>query len=60
MLPRVDCEEVRRAEEIACHSIVRLEVQFNIVVVDMWDRDWSMAFRSSSLMFGLWSACTLI
>ena len=59
MLPRVDCEAVRRAEERACHSIVRFEVQFNVVVVDMWDRDWSMALRSSSLMFLLWAACTL-
>ena len=48
MLPRVDCEAVRRAEERACHSMVRFEVQFNVVVVDMWDRDWSMALRSSS------------
>ena len=48
MLPRVDCEAARRAEERACHSIARFEVQFNVVVVDMWDRDWSMALRSSS------------
>ena len=59
MLPRVDCEAIRRAEEIACHSIVRLEVQFNVAVVDMWDKDWAMALRSSSLMFWLWAACTL-
>ena len=39
--------------------MVRFEVQFNVVVVDMWDRDWSMTLRSSSLMFWLWAACTL-
>ena len=59
MLPRVDCEAVRRAEERACLSMVRFEVQFNVVVVDMWDRDWSMALRSSFLMFWLWAAFTL-
>ena len=59
MLPRVDCEEIRRAEERACHSIVRFEVHFNVVVVDMWDRDWSMALHGSSLMSWLWAACTL-
>ena len=59
MLPRVDSEAIRRAEDRACHSIVRLEVQFNVVVVDMLDRDWSMALRSSSLMFWLWAACAL-
>ena len=59
MLPTVDCEAVRRAEERACHSKVRFEEQSNVVVVDMWDRDLSMAFHSSSLMFGLWAACTL-
>ena len=59
MLPRVDCKAVRRAEERACHSIVRFEVQFNVVVVDMWDIDWSMALCSSSLMFWLWAECTL-
>ena len=59
MLPKVDCDAVGRAEERACHSIVRFEVQLNAVVVDMWDRDWSMALRSSSLMFWLWAACTL-
>ena len=48
MLPRVDREAVRRAEERACHSIVRFEVQFNVVVADMWDKDWAMALRSSS------------
>ena len=36
-----------------------LEVQLNVVVVDMWDNDWSMALRSSSLVFWLWAACTL-
>ena len=50
MLPSVDCEAVRRAEEGACHSMVRFELQFNVVVVDMWDKDWAMALRSSSLM----------
>ena len=59
MLPRVDCEAVGRAEERACHSIVRFEVQFNVVVVDMRDKDWAMALRSSSLMFWLWATCTL-
>ena len=59
MLPRVDCEAIRRAEERACHSIVQFEVQLNVVVVDMWDKDWAMALRSSSLMFWLWAACTL-
>ena len=51
MLPRVDCDAIKRAEERACHSMVGFEVQFNVVVVDMWDSDWSMALRSSSLMF---------
>ena len=51
MLPRVDCEAIRLAEERAYHSIVRFDVQFDVVVVDMWDKDWSMALRSSSLMF---------
>ena len=59
MLPRVDCEAIRRAEERACHSIVRLEVQFNVVVVDMRDKDCAMALCSSSLMSLLWAACTL-
>ena len=59
MLPRVDCEAVRRAEERACHSIVRFEVQFNVVVVDMWENDLAMALHSSSLIFCLWAACTL-
>ena len=59
MLPRVDCEAIRRVEERACHSIARFEVQFNVVVVDMWDKDWAMALRSSSLMLRLWAACTL-
>ena len=59
MLPSVDCDAIRRAEERACHSIVRFEVKFNVVVVDMSDEDWAMAFRSSSLMFWLWDACTL-
>ena len=48
MLPRVDCEASRRAEERACHSMVRFEVQLNVVVVDMWDKDWVMALCSSS------------
>ena len=48
MLPRVDCEAIRKADERACHSMVRFEVLFNVVVFDMWDRDWSMALRSSS------------
>ena len=47
------------AEERACHSIVRFEVQFNVVVVDVWDKDLEMALRSSSLMFWLWASCTL-
>ena len=59
MLPRVDCEAVRRAEEGACHSIARFEVQFNVIVVDMWHKDWAMALSSYSLMFRLWAACTL-
>ena len=59
MLPRVNCEAIRRAEEEACHSIVRFEVQFNVVVVGMWDKDWSMALRSSSQMVWLLVACTL-
>ena len=50
---------IRRVEERACHSIVRFEVQFNVVVVDMWGNDLAMALRSSSLMFWLWAACTL-
>ena len=59
MLPRVDCEAIGRAEERACHSIVRFEVQLNVVVVDMWDNDWAMALRSSSLVYLLWAVCTL-
>ena len=59
MLPRVDCKAIRKAEERACHSRVRIEVQFNVVVVDMWDKDWAMALHSSSLIFWLWAACTL-
>ena len=47
------------AEEIACLSIVRFEVQFNVVVVDMLDKHWAMALRSSSQTFSLWAACTL-
>ena len=34
-------------------------MQFNVVVVDMWDKDWAMALCSSSLMSWLWAACTL-
>ena len=49
MLPRVDCEASRMALERACHSIVRFEVKFNVVVVYTWDKDWAMALRSSSL-----------
>ena len=60
MLPRVDCEAVRRSEERACHSILRFEVLFNVVVVDTWDKDWAMTLRSSSLMSCLWAACTLV
>ena len=60
ILPRVDCEAIRRGEERACHSTARNEVQFNVVVVDMWDKDWAMALRSSSLIFWLWAACTLV
>ena len=60
MLPRVDCEAIRGAEERACHSIVRFEVQFNVVVVDMWDKDWALTLRSSSLMSWLWAVCTSI
>ena len=59
MLPRVDCEAIRRVEERACPIIVRFEVQFNVVVIDMWDKDWAMALCSSPLMFWLWAACTL-
>ena len=59
MLPKVDCDAIRKAKERACHSIVRFEAQFNVVVVDMWDKDWAMTLRSSSLMFCLWAACTL-
>ena len=47
------CEATRRADERACHSIARLEVQYYVVVVDMWDKDWAIALRSSSLMFWL-------
>ena len=39
--------------------MVRFEVQLNVVVVDMWDKDWAIALRSSSLMLWLWAACTL-
>ena len=59
MLPRVYSEAIRRAEERACHSIAKLEEQFNVVVVDMWDKDSSMALHCSSLMLRLWAACTL-
>ena len=34
-------------------------MQFNVVVVDMWDKDWAMALHSSSLMSWQWAACTL-
>ena len=54
----LNCEAIRRAKERACHSIVRFEVQFNVVVVDRWDKDLAMALRNSSLMFWLWVACT--
>ena len=43
----------------ACHSIVRFEVQFNVVVVDLWDKALAIALHSSSLMFWLWVECTL-
>ena len=59
MLPRVDCEAIRRAEERACHSIARFEVLLKLVVVDMWKKDWAMALRTSSMMFWLWAECTL-
>ena len=59
MLLRVDCEAIRRAEERAFHPIVGFEVQFNVVVVDMWDKGWATELRISSLMFWLWAACTL-
>ena len=59
MLPSVDSEAIRRAEERARNSIVRFEVQVNVVVVDMWDKDWAMALCSSSLVLRLWAACTL-
>ena len=52
MLPTVDCEATRRAEERACHSIARFEVQFNEVVVDMLEKDWAMALASTSMCFG--------
>ena len=54
ILPRVDCEENIRAEKRACNSIVWYEVQFDVVVVDVWDKDWEMALRSSSLVSWLW------
>ena len=58
MLPRVDSEANRRADERACLSIVRFEVQFNVVIVDMWNkiRQWHCAVP---LMFWMWAACTL-
>ena len=59
MLPKVDCDAIRKAEERACHSIVSFEVQFNVVVVNIWDNVLAMALSSSSLMFLLWAACTL-
>ena len=59
MLPTVNCNEIRRADERACHSIAWLDVQLNAVVGDMWDKDLSMALLSSTLMFCLWVACTL-
>ena len=59
LMSSLHCEAIRRAEERTCHSIVRFEVQFNVVVVDMWDINWAMALRSSSLMFLLWAACAL-
>ena len=59
MLTRVDYEAIRMAEERACHSMARFEVQLNVVVVDMWDIDWSMALRSSPLISWLRAACTL-
>ena len=59
VLPRVDCEESRWTEERACRSRVRFEVQFDVVVVDMRDKDWAMTLRCSSQVFWLWAACTL-
>ena len=38
--------------------MVIFEVQSNVVVVVMWDKDWAMALRSSSLMSWLWAECT--
>ena len=45
--------------ERACHSIVRFDVQLDVVVVDMWDKDLATALRGSSLKSWLWAACTL-
>ena len=59
MLPRVDCGAIIWAEERACHSIVKFNAQFYVVVVDMWGKDLAMALRSFSLMFWLWAACSL-
>ena len=56
MLPRIDCEAIRRAAE---RALERFEVQFIVVVVHMLDKDWAMTLRSSSLMFWLWAVCTL-
>ena len=59
MLPRVDWEAIKMAEERACHSIARFVMQFNVVVVGMWEKDCAMALHSSTLMFWLRAACTL-
>ena len=37
-----------RAVERACHSIVRFEMQFDVVVVGTWGKDCTMALCSSS------------
>ena len=42
-----------------CHSIVRLEMHFDIVVVRTQDKVLSMALHSSSQIFWLWAALTL-
>ena len=59
MLPGDDWEASSWAEERACHSIVRLEVLSDAVVVGMQDKDWVMALHGFSLMLCSWTSQTL-
>ena len=55
MLPRVDCEAIRRAVERACLSVVRFEVQLDVVVVYICGTEigqWHCAVLSDVLVVG--------